>query len=67
MAVPKRRLSHSRRRNRRAHHAIGRPNLRPCSNCGAYGLPHRICTACGYYNGKQVLIPRVKKAKSDKE
>ncbi|AFM14603.1 50S ribosomal protein L32 [Turneriella parva] len=67
MAVPKRRISHVRRRNRRAHHAIGKPNLRPCANCGAYGMPHRICTACGYYKGVQVLIPRAKKAKSDKE
>ncbi|HRP70529.1 MAG TPA: 50S ribosomal protein L32 [Turneriella sp.] len=67
MAVPKRRTSHTRRRNRRAHNAIGKPNLRACSNCGAYGIPHRICTACGYYGGKQVLIPRVKKAKADKE
>jgi large subunit ribosomal protein L32 len=26
-----------------------------CSNCGEYNLTHRVCSACGYYNGKQVV------------
>ncbi|MCB1148254.1 MAG: 50S ribosomal protein L32 [Leptospiraceae bacterium] len=65
MAVPKRKTSLSRKRMRRAHHALGKPGLRPCSNCGSYGLPHRICAQCGFYDGKQVLMPKVKKAKGD--
>ena len=50
MAVPKRKTSHARTRTRRSHHALQRPNLRPCPHCGAQRLPHRICTQCGYYN-----------------
>lgn len=26
-----------------------------CSNCGAAVLAHRVCTKCGFYNGKQIL------------
>ncbi|MDH5719368.1 MAG: 50S ribosomal protein L32 [Spirochaetia bacterium] len=67
MAVPKRKVSSHRRGNRRAHHAIGKPNLRPCPNCGEYGVSHRVCSGCGYYKGKQVIIPKVKKVKEKAE
>ena len=62
MAVPKRRTSQHRKRTRRAHHAIGKPNLRPCPNCGEYGMPHRACPECGFYKGIQVIQPKVKRA-----
>ena len=26
-----------------------------CPNCKAAVMPHRVCTACGQYNGKQVV------------
>jgi large subunit ribosomal protein L32 len=65
MAVPKRRTSQHRKRTRRAHHALGKPNLRPCPNCGAYGLPHIACSSCGMYNGRLILVPKVKKAKDE--
>jgi large subunit ribosomal protein L32 len=26
-----------------------------CPNCGATRIPHRVCAACGFYNGRQVL------------
>jgi len=29
-----------------------------CKNCGAPTLPHRACTACGYYKGRQVVVVR---------
>lgn len=65
MAAPKRRKSKSKTRMHRAHHAIGIPNLVPCSNCGAFILPHRVCPACGFYNGKLAVPPKVKKAKDN--
>jgi ribosomal protein L32 len=34
-----------------------------CSNCKAFILPHRVCTTCGYYNGKPVIVKREKKKK----
>lgn len=63
MAVPKRRKSKSKVRTKRAHHAIGKPNLVPCSNCRSYILPHRVCPTCGFYNGKLVLAPKIKAPK----
>jgi len=52
MAVPKRKMSRARTRTRRSHHALPRPQLRPCPRCNALRLPHRVCTECGYYNEK---------------
>ncbi|NLJ39341.1 MAG: 50S ribosomal protein L32, partial [Candidatus Atribacteria bacterium] len=26
-----------------------------CSHCHALRLSHRVCPACGYYDGKQVI------------
>lgn len=65
MAVPKRRKSKSKVRTKRAHHAIGKPNLVPCSNCRAFILPHRICPMCGFYKGKLELAPKIKEAKAE--
>ena len=31
-----------------------------CENCNAPRYPHRVCAACGFYNGKQVLTIKVK-------
>jgi large subunit ribosomal protein L32 len=31
------------------------PTLVKCSNCGAYTVPHKVCSECGYYNGKEVV------------
>lgn len=60
MAVPKRKKSRSKVRMRRSHHAIGVPNLRPCPKCGAYVMPHRVCTECGYYKDVLVVEKKVK-------
>ena len=26
-----------------------------CTNCGAPVMPHRVCSSCGQYGGKQVI------------
>ena len=26
-----------------------------CPKCGEYKLSHRMCKACGYYNGREVV------------
>lgn len=55
MAVPKRRLTSSRRDMRRANHdKVTAPNVVPCSNCSAPMISHRVCPSCGHYNGKAV-------------
>ena len=56
MAVPKRKTSKARRDKRRnSHWKLEAPGIVACPNCGAYHLPHRVCKACGYYNGRKVL------------
>jgi large subunit ribosomal protein L32 len=55
MAVPKKKVSKSRRDMRRSHHRLAPVNLQECPNCGEMKRPHHVCGACGHYNGRQVL------------
>ena len=56
MAVPKSKVSRQRRDKRRSSvWKLEAPSIVKCQNCGAYHLPHRVCKACGQYNGRQVL------------
>jgi large subunit ribosomal protein L32 len=55
MAVPKRRTSKARKRKRRTHYKLARPNLDRCVQCGAPKLGHRVCDRCGSYAGRQVV------------
>jgi large subunit ribosomal protein L32 len=54
-AVPKSKISKSRRNKRRAHHALKLRTLVMCPNCLEKKLPHRVCMSCGTYRGVQVL------------
>ncbi|HBX82832.1 MAG: 50S ribosomal protein L32 [Propionibacteriaceae bacterium] len=51
MAVPKRRMSRSNTRHRRAQWKTTLPNLVICVNaaCKAKHLPHTACPQCGQY------------------
>jgi len=60
MANPKRRHSKARRDKRRAHDALRRPGMSICPSCGETKLPHRVCTACGQYRGREVIEPKEK-------
>ncbi len=63
MALPKRRFSRSRRDKRRLQIHLTAPTLTRCSHCGAAVRPHRICPACGYYKGREVLALAEEKKK----
>ena len=54
MAVPKKKVSKSKRNMRRAHHALDTSNLVECANCGEHMRPHHVCQSCGSYNGREV-------------
>ena len=57
MAVPKRRDSKARRDKRRSNvWRMTAPELQKCPHCGEYKRTHRVCAACGYYNGRQVVV-----------
>ncbi|MDD2207856.1 MAG: 50S ribosomal protein L32 [Bacilli bacterium] len=55
MAVPFRRTSKTKKRMRRTHLKKTAPNVVLCKNCGEAITPHRACTKCGYYKGKEVI------------
>ncbi|MDL2280670.1 50S ribosomal protein L32 [Selenomonadales bacterium OttesenSCG-928-I06] len=55
MAVPKRKMSKSRRDRRRANWKLTAPNLSECPQCHEKKMPHRVCPDCGFYDGKQVI------------
>lgn len=53
--VPKKKTSKAKRDMRRSHHALVLPNLIDCKNCGTPKPQHRVCPACGHYDGRQVI------------
>ena len=55
MAVPKRKMSKARRDRRRANWKLSVPGMVECPQCHELKLSHRVCTECGYYDGKQVI------------
>lgn len=56
MAVPKKKKSKAKTRSRRASAwTVSAPARSTCPRCGAVKLPHRVCGACGWYNGRQAV------------
>ena len=51
------RMRHTKgQRNRtRSHHALRPLLFASCSHCAQAAVPHRVCTNCGYYAGRQVI------------
>lgn len=54
MAVPRKKVSKSRRGMRRSHDHIPVPTVVICS-CGEPTLPHRICPSCGAYRDRTFI------------
>jgi large subunit ribosomal protein L32 len=59
VAVPKRKMSRSNTRSRRAQWKATAPTLVTCNNraCRAVKPPHVACPTCGQYDGRQVTRP----------
>jgi len=55
MAVPKRKMSRSNTRSRRAQWKAQAVATVACPQCRQPKLPHAVCTVCGQYNGRQVI------------
>ncbi len=60
MALQKRRRGPTRTRQQRSawmkkSGAASKPTVQSCPNCSAPKVPHRVCMACGFYNGEQVV------------
>jgi large subunit ribosomal protein L32 len=56
MAVPKRRTSKSRKGMRRSHHHLEPVQVQYCPRCEQPVLPHRVCSNCGFYQGREVVV-----------
>ena len=56
MAVPKRKMSKSKTRMRRASSwTLKTPSRSTCPRCGITKLPHVVCGNCGWYHGRQAI------------
>ena len=55
MAVPKRKKSKMRVRQRKAHIKADVPQTGKCPQCGAAKRAHRVCPECGFYDGRKVV------------
>src|SRR5262245_10328797 len=53
--LPVQKHSKSRKRKRRAHHALKPIHYVRCPQCGSAKLPHAACDNCGYVNPKLAL------------
>ncbi|MEM9268277.1 MAG: 50S ribosomal protein L32 [Pseudomonadota bacterium] len=55
MAVPKSKITRSKRGMRRAHDALVAANPNECPNCGELRRPHHVCPSCGFYGDREVV------------
>ncbi|MDR1622127.1 MAG: 50S ribosomal protein L32 [Synergistaceae bacterium] len=57
MATPKRKTSHARTAQRKAHWlgSLGAPSTTKCTHCGEAVMSHRACPSCGFYKGRKVI------------
>ena len=53
--LPVKKISRTRTRTRRSHHALKAVNYSLCKRCGEAKLPHAACEKCGYVNPKITL------------
>jgi large subunit ribosomal protein L32 len=55
MAVPKKKMSKSKRGMRRSHDKLSVPAFNECPQCHEIKRPHHICSHCGHYKGKEIM------------
>lgn len=58
MAVPKKKVSKSRRGNRRSHDRLKSPTYREDRETGELHRPHHVDLSTGMYRGRQVIEPK---------
>jgi large subunit ribosomal protein L32 len=56
MPVPKKKTSQARRDKRRAQQKLAVETASQCPQCKSPKLPHRACTKCGTYKGREVIV-----------
>jgi large subunit ribosomal protein L32 len=63
MAVPKRRTSRSKKGTRRSHHHVTPVQIQYCKRCNGPVLPHRVCSNCGHYQGRDAIVVEDEKSR----
>ena len=58
MAVQQNKVSSSRRNKRRSHDSLSPFNPNECQNCGEFKRPRHVCSSCGYYGEKEVVLTK---------
>ena len=66
MAVPKKKTSKQKRRQRHANWKIKINLPIICPECGGFKLPHTACPSCGFYKGKKVVTTKSEKKEAQK-
>ena len=61
MAVPKSKISNSRRGMRRSHLKLKRKNIVEDKESGEKRLSHHVDMSTGVYNGKKIFTPKAEK------
>lgn len=59
-AVPKNKRSKSKRDMKRNSFKLGVLSVVECPRCRVKKVAHRVCTACGYYDNKEIIKIKVK-------
>ncbi len=65
MAVPRKKVTRSKRDMRRSHLALAPYNAAECTNCGELKRSHHVCGACGYYDGREVVVAKPERGVDD--
>ncbi len=65
MAVPRKKVTRSKRDMRRSHLALTAQNMVECANCGELKRSHHVCGACGYYDGREVVAAKPERDADD--
>lgn len=67
LALPKSKVSKSRRDKRRTHDRLKMVNIVECPRCHSKKISHRVCESCGYYSEHEIIIFEEKGKKKEKE
>ncbi len=67
MAVPKKKVSKSRRDKRRTHHGLTPPTVVEDRDTGEFRRPHHIDLKTGMYRGRQVLVRKEEEPEDEED
>ncbi|MFH0768704.1 MAG: 50S ribosomal protein L32 [Chloroflexota bacterium] len=65
--LPKRKYAKARQGERRNHLKLSPPSLVDCPQCHSPKLPHHACPTCGSYAGREAVVIKSPKKKTEPE